>query len=116
MKDQYTCQVPSGKADLYVTRSLAMFRQYGFWYDTNKVYQFVPTLPVGYAMLMQDGRLIGERPMKAWAVYRPCALQLAWSYEKVVTFFDLELECAKLLQEAYPESFTVIKPKYGNTL
>jgi len=116
MKENYTMQIPSGKADLYVTQSLAIFRQYGLWHDTNRVYQFVPTSLVGYVMLMKPGGLPGERPMKAWAVFRPCALSLSWSPEKTVHFLDLRISYARVLYQSYPEWWTTVKPKYGDTL
>lgn len=116
MKENFTMQIPSGRADLYVTKSLAMFRQLGYWHDTNKVYQFVPTNLVGYAILMQRGRLVGERPMKAWVVYRPCALSLSWAAEKVVYFQNLDFDYAATLHEKNPDWWTTIKPHYANAL
>lgn len=116
MQEKYPMQIPTGRADLHVTRSLAMFRQYGFWYDPIKVYQFVPTNLVGYVMLMRPGGLPGEKPMKAWAVFRPCALSLSWASEKTVHFIDLDFDVAQRMYQRNPDWWTVVQPKYGDTL
>ena len=83
-----------GDVRLHITPNIAIFKQYGFWYDTDKVFQFVPSQDFGLIMAAKLGRQQGEPIIKGWILWRPHSLVLSWAVEKRVTMTDIDLGIA----------------------
>ena len=83
-----------GDVRLHITSNVAIFRQGGLWYDTDKVYQFVPSQDFGLIMAVA---LDGEQDdliIRGWMLWRPHSLMLSWPSDKRVTMTDIDLGMA----------------------
>ena len=69
---------------LHVSTDVAIFRQSGFWYDTDRVYQFVPCHESGMVVATISGRDPGSEVLRGWIMHRPKALELAWPCSQAV--------------------------------
>jgi len=116
MKKQELTKGIGHRLDLYVTGSVAIIRQLGFWYDTKKVYQLVPTQGQGFVIAMLSGKPLGEKPLYAWVVNRPVSLLLTWEAEKTVIFHELDFTFAKALEIGYPDWFCTVGQQHGTTM
>ena len=83
-----------GDVRLHITSNVLIIRQCGFWYDTDKVYQFVPSQDFGLIMAAKPGRQQGEPIIKGWILWRPHTLMLSWPFDKRVTMTDIDLGIA----------------------
>ena len=79
---------------LHVSMDVAIFRQCGFWYDTDKVYQFVPCHENGLVVATMSGRDPGSEVLRGWIMHRPKALELSWPVDQVVNMVELQKEYA----------------------
>ena len=86
--------IAKGSVRLHITSNVAIFRQYGFWYDTDRVYHFVPSQDFGLIMAAKPDRQQGEPIIKGWILWRPHSLMLSWADEKRVTMTDIDLGIA----------------------
>jgi len=116
MIEQKLDNITSGQANLYVADSMAMFRQFGFWSDTKKVYQFVPCLQRGFVIVTRADVPLGVRPLYAWVVYRPTSLTLSWLSEKSVYFYGLDSSRAMELFKEHGDWFRIVGRQRDTTL
>ena len=116
MIEQKLDNIKNGQANLYVTDSMAMFRQFGFWHDAKKVYQFVPCLQRGFVIVTRADVPLGDDPLYAWVVYRPTSLTVSWSLEKAVYFYELDFARATQLFEEHKDWFCIVGRQHDTTL
>lgn len=104
-----------GHIRIHITPNVAMFRQYGFWYDTDKKLVCVPCTGFGFVIVtLPDVPLHGE-PLLAWAVFRPCALSLQWEMTKKVDLCDISLNDATTWYNVQNRQWEHIRAKRANT-
>lgn len=84
----------NGHIAIHITQNVAIFRQFGFWQDTNRVYQYVPSQGYGFVVVTLPGVAVLGDVLVAWAIFRPCALSLSWDYTRRVDQHDLDLGVA----------------------
>ena len=92
-----------GDVRLHITSNVAIFRQGGLWYDTDKVYQFVPSQDFGLIMAAKPERQQGEPIIKGWLLFRPHSLMLSWPSDKRVTMTDIDLGIALSYYHGNPQ-------------
>ena len=97
-----------GDVRLHITSNVAIFRQGGLWYDTDKVYQFVPSQDFGLIMAVA---LDGEQDdliIRGWILFRPHSLMLSWPSDKRVTMTDIDLGMALSYYHGNPKSWVEV--------
>ena len=74
---------------LHVCPDVAMFRQCGMWYDTDRVYQFVPCHDHGLVVATLKNNPAGSAVLCGWVIYRPKALELVWPNAQDVNLVEI---------------------------
>ena len=116
MHENNLSKVSNVSLNLYVTSSMVIIRQYGFWCDVKRVYQLVPTSLQGYVVATCADVPLGTLPLYAWVVYRPTSLMLSWSPEKSVYFYELETQRAREMFNENREWFKIVGRVHGTTM
>lgn len=90
---------------VWVTPNVKVYRQLGFWHDTKKSYQFIPTAWIGYMIVTETKKEIECKPLLGYSIYRPAALNLSWSMGSVVDFRKVSMTLAMELHDKHPEKW-----------
>ena len=92
MSSENLGEVAKCSVTLHVCRNVAVFRQYGMWHDTSKVFQFVPSYEFGLVVATLKDKRAGSAVLRGWVMYRPKALELVWPTSQDVNMVDIELD------------------------
>jgi hypothetical protein len=79
---------------IWVSSNVTVWRQYGYWYDTQTKYVFAPSYPYGFVVVTGWFDVEGCTPLAAWKVWRQAGLSLTWSNEGVYRLVDITTERA----------------------
>lgn len=101
--------------DVWSTDNMAMFNQLGFWYDTDKVVQYVPTGCYGIVLITERGARYNTKPLMAWVVFRPLSIQLRHPALRDVQQVSMTLQDGIMWYNSFGNKWVHLKPSHGST-